>query len=150
MKMGASDFYYFSRVFCDVLAFFIFLFPNILFAAHIARQFIEKIPELRLTLDISHWTCVAGSLLYDQEETVLKALERTDHIHSRVGLKNGPQIPDHRAPDGHVPVPAQGALTNPGSPYPPLLARRSIGLCFCGNHAVESEGLRSSPYHPLL
>ena len=72
---------------------------KILFAAHIARQFIEQIPDLRLTLDISHWTCVAGSLLYDQEETVLKALERTDHIHARVGLKNGPQIPDHRAPE---------------------------------------------------
>lgn len=72
---------------------------KILFAAHIARQFIEKIPELRLTLDISHWCCVAGSLLQDQEETVLKALERTDHVHSRVGLRNGPQIPEPRAPE---------------------------------------------------
>ena len=72
---------------------------RILFAAHIARQFIEQLPELRLTLDISHWTCVAGSLLEDQKETVQKALERTGHIHSRVGLSNGPQIPDHRAPE---------------------------------------------------
>jgi len=72
---------------------------RILFAAHIAREYIEKIPELRLTLDISHWTCVAGSLLEDQQETVQKALERTDHIHSRVGLVNGPQIPDPRAPE---------------------------------------------------
>lgn len=72
---------------------------RILFAAHVAKQFIEQIPELRLTLDISHWTCVAGSLLQDQEATVLKALERTEHVHSRVGLRNGPQIPEPRAPE---------------------------------------------------
>jgi hypothetical protein len=72
---------------------------RILFAAHIARKFIEAIPDLKLTLDISHWTCVAGSLLEDQQATVLKALERTEHIHSRIGLSNGPQIPDPRAPE---------------------------------------------------
>ena len=72
---------------------------RILFAAHIARQFIEKFPELRLTLDISHWCNVHESLLSDQKETVALALERVDHIHARIGHQEGPQVNDPRAPE---------------------------------------------------
>lgn len=72
---------------------------RILFAAHIARQFMEKIQELRLTLDISHWCNVHESMLGDQEETVSMALSRTDHIHTRVGHAEGPQVNDPRAPE---------------------------------------------------
>ena len=72
---------------------------RILFAAHIARQYIEKFPALRLTLDISHWCNVHESLLADQQETVEMALERTDHIHARIGHPEGPQVNDPRAPE---------------------------------------------------
>lgn len=72
---------------------------RMLFAAHIARQFMEKMPALRLTLDISHWCNVHESLLADQAETVRLALERTDHIHTRVGHAEGPQVNDPRAPE---------------------------------------------------
>jgi len=72
---------------------------RILFAASIARQFIEKLPDLRLTLDISHWCTVHESLLGDQPETVKLALDRTDHIHARVGHPEGPQVSDPRAPE---------------------------------------------------
>lgn len=72
---------------------------RMLFAAHITRQFIEKRPALRLTLDISHWCNVHESLLSDQEETVALALARTDHIHTRVGHAEGPQVNDPRAPE---------------------------------------------------
>jgi len=72
---------------------------RILFAANIARPFIEKIPSLRLTLDISHWCNVHESYLDDQEETVALALSRTDHIHARVGHPEGPQVSDPRAPE---------------------------------------------------
>lgn len=72
---------------------------RILFAASVARQFIEKLPDLRLTLDISHWCTVHESLLGDQVETVNMALERTDHIHARVGHPEGPQVSDPRAPE---------------------------------------------------
>lgn len=72
---------------------------RILFAAHIARQYIEKFPELRLTLDISHWCNVHESLLADQKQTVEMALERTDHIHARIGHPEGPQVNDPRAPE---------------------------------------------------
>ena len=72
---------------------------RILFAANIARTFIEKIPELRLTLDISHWCNVHESFLQDQAETVAMALNRTDHIHARIGHPEGPQVNDPRAPE---------------------------------------------------
>lgn len=72
---------------------------RMLFAAPIARQFIEKNPELRVTLDISHWCNVHESLLDDQQETVGLTLARVDHIHARIGHPEGPQVNDPRAPE---------------------------------------------------
>lgn len=72
---------------------------RMLFAAHITKGFLEKIPELRLTLDISHWCNVHESLLEDQKEAVDLAIGRTDHIHARVGHAESPQITDPRAPE---------------------------------------------------
>ncbi len=72
---------------------------RILYSAPVARQFMEKIPALRLTLDISHWCNVHESLLDDQTETVAMALMRTGHIHARVGHQEGPQVNDPRAPE---------------------------------------------------
>lgn len=69
------------------------------FAAHITKEFLEKIPNLRLTLDISHWCNVHESLLADQEAAVSLAVSRTDHIHTRVGFPEGPQVNDPRAPE---------------------------------------------------
>ncbi|MEO6281956.1 MAG: sugar phosphate isomerase/epimerase [Dyadobacter sp.] len=79
---------------------------RMLFAAHIARNFIERNPELRLTLDISHWCNVHESLLQDQEETVKLALSRVGHIHSRIGHEEGPQVNDPRAPEWEAAVKA--------------------------------------------
>lgn len=72
---------------------------RILYSAPVARTFIEKIPALRLTLDISHWCNVHESYLADQAETVKLALSRTDHIHARIGHPEGPQVNDPRAPE---------------------------------------------------
>lgn len=72
---------------------------RMLFAAHVTRNFIEKNPKLRLTLDISHWCNVHESLLEDQEETVQLALSRVGHIHARIGHAEGPQVNDPRAPE---------------------------------------------------
>lgn len=69
------------------------------FAAHIAKDFFERIPGLQITLDISHWCNTAESFLQDQAEAVELALSRTEHIHSRVGYMEGPQITDPRAPE---------------------------------------------------
>ncbi len=59
----------------------------------------EKIPSLRLTLDISHWCNVHESLLEDQADTIAMALNRTGHIHARIGHQEGPQVNDPRAPE---------------------------------------------------
>ena len=69
------------------------------FALHITRHYLEKIPELELGLDISHWCSVAESLLNDQQESLNLALGRTRHIHARVGYAEGPQITDPRLPE---------------------------------------------------
>ncbi|MFA5244596.1 MAG: TIM barrel protein [Pedobacter sp.] len=72
---------------------------RMLYAANVTREYLKKFPELRLTLDISHWCNVHESLLADQRETVNLALERTDHIHARIGHAEGPQVNDPRAPE---------------------------------------------------
>ncbi|GAC1420457.1 MAG: hypothetical protein NVS9B7_29070 [Flavisolibacter sp.] len=72
---------------------------RLLFAAPMARTYIEKNPELQITLDISHWCTVSESLLSDQQNNVHLALERVGHIHARVGHPEGPQVNDPRAPE---------------------------------------------------
>lgn len=67
------------------------------FAAHITKHFLDADKELRLCADFSHWCNVAESLLEDQTDAVKLAISRADHIHSRVGFAQGPQIPDPRA-----------------------------------------------------
>ena len=72
---------------------------RILYSAPIARQFIESLPDLRITFDVSHWCNVHETLLADQPETLSKTLERVDHIHARIGHAEGPQVNDPRAPE---------------------------------------------------
>ena len=66
---------------------------RMLYAAPVTRALMERYPQLKLTLDISHWCCVHESLLADQPEVVDMAIRRTDHVHARVGFAEGPQIP---------------------------------------------------------
>lgn len=72
---------------------------RILFAAPVARHYIDTIPELRITFDVSHWCNVSESLLDDQQETLDRTLLRVDHIHARIGYPEGPQVNDPRAPE---------------------------------------------------
>lgn len=72
---------------------------RMLFAAPITRQFIEKNKQLKLTLDVSHWCTVHQSMLADQPDNVALALDRTEHIHARIGHPHGPQVNDPRAPE---------------------------------------------------
>lgn len=69
------------------------------FAAHITKDYLQRIPELTLTLDISHWVAVAETLLDDQQEAVELAINRTRHFHARVGHTQGAQVSDPRAPE---------------------------------------------------
>lgn len=70
-----------------------------LFAAHIAHDFLKKLPDLKITADFSHWCNVAESLLEDQEEALTLACKRVVHIHSRVGHSQSAQVIDPRLPE---------------------------------------------------
>ncbi len=72
---------------------------RMLYSAPAAKHFMINNPALRITLDISHWCNVSESMLENQTDTVNLALERTDHIHARIGHEQGPQVSDPRAPE---------------------------------------------------
>jgi sugar phosphate isomerase/epimerase len=72
---------------------------RIMFAAHITSRFLQQYPDLKLTLDISHWCNVHESMLQDQQAAVALALSRTEHMHARIGHPEGPQVNDPRAPE---------------------------------------------------
>jgi sugar phosphate isomerase/epimerase len=69
------------------------------FAAHITKSYLERLPDLKIALDISHWCVTAESFLEDQEEAVQAAINATAHLHARVGYTEGPQVPDPRVPE---------------------------------------------------
>lgn len=61
------------------------------YAAHATRPYLVY-SWLRLTWDVSHWFCVAESLLEDQTDVLDQTIARVDHIHARFGHPQGPQI----------------------------------------------------------
>ncbi len=69
------------------------------FAAHVTQLYLEQLPELKITLDASHWVNVAESFLEDQAAAMEMAISRTEHIHARVGYPEGPQISDPGLPE---------------------------------------------------
>jgi sugar phosphate isomerase/epimerase len=73
-----------------------------LFAAHITKNFLEKIPSLTITADFSHWCNVSESYLEDQQEALDTAIRNTIHIHARVGHPQGAQVTDPRLPEWQV------------------------------------------------
>jgi len=63
------------------------------------KKYIQAIPELKMTLDIIHWMVVHESLLQNQDAQLEKVLDRSYHIHARVGHAEGPQVNDPAAPE---------------------------------------------------
>ena len=63
------------------------------------KKYLSAIPELKLNLDISHWMVVHESLLQGQEEELQEVINRSHHIHARVGHTEGPQVNDPEAPE---------------------------------------------------
>ena len=79
---------------------------RMLFAAPVAKKYLQTIPDLKITLDASHWCNVSESLLEDQAETMGLAIDKTEHIHARIGHAEGPQVNDPRAPEWNAAVKA--------------------------------------------
>lgn len=69
------------------------------YAAHVVKEYLEVFPDIRLALDLSHWFCVSESYLSDQADAINLALDRTVHLHARVGHPQGPQVTDPRSPE---------------------------------------------------
>jgi sugar phosphate isomerase/epimerase len=61
------------------------------------KKYLQSLPELKLTLDISHWMVVHESLLQNQDNELQEIIERSHHIHARVGHAEGPQVNDPAA-----------------------------------------------------
>ncbi|SEM86966.1 sugar phosphate isomerase/epimerase [Paenibacillus sp. OV219] len=70
-----------------------------MFTPWTTARLLEALPELKLTADLSHWTCVCESHLEDNQADIALAVSRTLHIHARVGYAEGPQVPDPSAPE---------------------------------------------------
>ncbi|OAQ42009.1 xylose isomerase [Pedobacter psychrophilus] len=68
-----------------------------LFAAHITMNLLNQNPEVKITADFSHWCNVSESLLEEQEKALKIAIERTVHIHARVGNSQSAQVSDPRS-----------------------------------------------------
>ncbi|MBG47295.1 MAG: xylose isomerase [Pseudozobellia sp.] len=63
------------------------------------KKYVKAIPDLKLNLDISHWMVVHESLLEAQQEELKEIIDRSYHIHARVGHAEGPQVSDPQAPE---------------------------------------------------
>lgn len=70
-----------------------------LFNLPVFQKSVESNKNIAITLDASHWCTVHESMLDDQEEAMMLALQHTRHIHSRIGFEEGPQVNDPRAPE---------------------------------------------------
>lgn len=64
------------------------------YGIHRLEPIIELFPDLKLTLDISHWFCVSESFLEDQQFLLSKILHHVHHVHCRVGHTQGSQVHD--------------------------------------------------------
>lgn len=71
---------------------------RILYNPWTTMRMLERVPELALALDLSHWVVVAERLIHDQIDIIKAAARRSIHIDARVGYAEGPQVPDPRDP----------------------------------------------------
>jgi len=70
-----------------------------LFNPWITLKILERLPELKLTCDFSHWVVVLERQLIDDWDAVLAVAKQAHHIHARVGYAQGPQVPHPAAPE---------------------------------------------------
>ncbi len=66
------------------------------------QTYLKAIPDLQLNLDISHWMVVHESLLENQDKNLELVIDRTHHIHARIGHAEGPQVNDPEAPEWQI------------------------------------------------
>jgi hypothetical protein len=62
----------------------------------VTEKYFEARSNFSITADLSHWVCVTESFLENFSHIVTEAIDRTRHIHARIGYEEGPQVPDPR------------------------------------------------------
>lgn len=72
---------------------------RMLFSPWSTCHYLRTVPELVLCMDLSHFCCVCETLLEDQEDEVKLVIDRTIHMHARVGHREGPQANHPGAPE---------------------------------------------------
>lgn len=60
---------------------------------------LRQLPQLNVGADFSHWCCACEAMPSLKDDDVLLAMDRSIHIHARVGHEEGPQVSDPRAPE---------------------------------------------------
>ena len=72
---------------------------RILYTSWRTARLLQRLPELKLLADYSHWVLVAERMLEDRAEDLRIANKRVIHIQGRVGGPEQPQAADPRAPE---------------------------------------------------
>ncbi len=81
---------------------------RVFFNPWVTRDVMDRVPDIRLCIDYSHWVCVAERLFDEADPITAPIFARCAaaaiHIHTRVGYEEGPQVPDPSAPEyaGHL------------------------------------------------
>lgn len=70
-----------------------------LFTPWVTRRMVEALPQMKLTLDISHWCVVAERLMDTELDTIRAVAPHVHHFHARVGYAQGAQVPHPAAPE---------------------------------------------------
>ncbi|KAI0474423.1 hypothetical protein F4859DRAFT_483198 [Xylaria cf. heliscus] len=64
-------------------------------------QILSQVASLRITTDISHWTCVCERLInagLEDDELLNQIIPKVEHIHARIGTTQSSQCPDPTNP----------------------------------------------------
>ncbi|TDO95353.1 sugar phosphate isomerase/epimerase family protein [Marinomonas balearica] len=70
-----------------------------LYSPWITLDLIKQLPNLKFTMDISHWILVCERLLDKPEDDLSEYLDRVYHVQARVGYDQGAQVPHPGAPE---------------------------------------------------
>lgn len=70
-----------------------------MFSPWATQAIVEALPEIRLTVDFSHWCVVAERLIDEEADALAVTIPRAFHIQTRVGYEQGPQVPHPAAPE---------------------------------------------------
>jgi sugar phosphate isomerase/epimerase len=62
-------------------------------------KILDRLPELKVTCDFSHWAVVCERLMDCEWDSITRVAQQAHHIHGRVGYDQGPQVPHPGAPE---------------------------------------------------